>query len=87
MIKYYLLGGSANGTIVERPKGVPQIEIDGDDFGDEDEIYAAYILNYQHKGFCAFGILVGYAFDTVELEILVEKHNLPIYCTEDVTLP
>jgi|GEM_PF-5523988 len=87
MIKYLLVGGRANGRVVERPNVVPKIDIDNDYDGDEEEIYASYILNYQDKGFCAFGILVGYAFDTVELEILVEKHNLPIYSTEEVTLP
>lgn len=87
MIKYLLVGGSANGTIVERPKGLTQIHVNGVDLGDDEEIYAAYILDYQSKGFCAFGILVGYAFDTVELEILAEKHKVPIYSTEEVSLP
>lgn len=87
MIKYLLVGGSANGTIVERPKGLTQIHVNGVDLGDDEEIYAAYILDYQGKGFCAFGILVGYAFDTVELEILAEKYKAPIYSTEEVSLP
>lgn len=87
MIKYYLLGGSADGRIVERPKGVPRIEIDGEDFDSDEEIYVPYITNYQDKGYCAFAALVGFGFDTVQLELLVEKHNLPIYSVEEVTLP
>lgn len=87
MIKYFMIGGRSDGEFVERLKGTTKIEMDGDNYDDEEEIYASYILSYKNKGFCAFAVLIGKTFSPVELEILVEKHNLPIYSTEEVTLP
>lgn len=87
MVKFYLVGGSADGTIVERPKGIERIEIDGENLEDIPEVYAPYICIYKDIGHCAFAVLVGRRFDELELEIIAEKYKLPIYSTEEVTLP
>lgn len=77
-IKYYLIGGSHDGTIVDMPPGDEPIKMPTDDLK-HDEVYVRHHDIHPGEGYYAFGLSVPGGATQPVLDELIKKHKLTMY--------